>query len=98
MEYTHWIWRAHLPALLKLLAQAAQAPLRAQDEELLRYALHGTDSEAGQWADYPVPAGAALRARLALDPDDRDVLHVALFGPSSLCEKVQCLSLKKPFG
>lgn len=56
-----------------------------------------TDSKTGQWADYPFPPAAALRARLALDPDDRDVLHVDLSGPSDLCEKVQLLSLEEPF-
>jgi len=80
---------------LELLAQAAQAPLPAQAGESLRYGLHGTDYEAGQWVEYPFPPGAVLRARFALDNDDRDILHVALLVPPDLCEKVSLFSLKE---
>ena len=97
MEYTTWLWNAHFPALLELLAQAAQATLSAQVGESLRYGLHGADDEAGLWVEYPFPAGAGLYARFALDNDDRDVVHVALSAPPDLCEKVRLLSLEEAF-
>jgi hypothetical protein len=95
MEYTSWLWKARFPALLDLLARAAPAPLPPHAGESLRYDLHSTDSDAGRWLEYPFPAGAALRARFALDPDDRDVLHVALALPPDLCEQVRRLSLEE---
>ena len=95
MEYINWLRKDHFSALLDLLAQAAQAPLPAQESESLRYGLHGTDHDAGLWVEYPFPPGTALRARFALDNDDRDVMHVALSVPPDLCEKVSLLSLKK---
>jgi len=95
MEYTNWLWKAHFPALLELLAQAAQAPLPAQAGESLRYGLHSTDYDAGMWVEYPFPTEAVLRARFALDNDDRDILHVVLSVPPDLCEKVSLLSLKE---
>ena len=97
MEYTSWLWKAHFPALLELLAHAAPAPLSAQVGEVLRYGLHGTDYDAGLWAEYPFPEGAVLRARFALDPDDRDIMHVALSVPPDLREKVRRLSLEETF-
>jgi hypothetical protein len=97
MEYTNWLWKSHFPALLELLAQAARAPLPAQAGETLRYGLHGTNYDAGLWVDYPFAPGAVLRARFALDDDDRDVMHVSLSVPSDLCEKVSLLSLKETF-
>jgi hypothetical protein len=95
MEYANWLWKAHFSALLELLAQAVQVPLPAQAGESLRYSLHGTDYEAGLWVEYPFPAGAQLRARFALDNDDRDIMHVALSVPPDLCKKVSLLSLKE---
>jgi hypothetical protein len=95
IEYTSWLWKSRFPALLELLVQAAQAPLPAQVSESLRYDLHGSDYDAGLWIEYPLPAGAALRARFALDHDDRDIMHVALSAPPELCERVNLLSLKE---
>ncbi len=91
------MWSAHLPALLELLAQTEQAPLPAQAVESLRYSLHGTDQEAGQWVEYPFSPTTALRARLALDPEDRDIMHLDLSLPPALCEKIELLSLEPPF-
>ncbi|TGD76795.1 hypothetical protein [Hymenobacter wooponensis] len=95
MEYTNWMWKAHLPALFELLAQAARAPLPMQAGESLRYSLHSTDHATGLWVDYPFPPVSALRARFALDADDRDILHVSLFAPPDLCEKARVLSLEE---
>jgi hypothetical protein len=97
MEHACWILKAHLPALLRLLAQAAQAPLPAEATDALGYAVHGTDADAGLWADYPFPPTSPWRARLALDADDRDVLHLALSLPTDLCNRVDLLALESPF-
>ena len=97
MGYTTWLWKARFPALLELLAQAAQAPLPAQAGESLRYGLHGTDHEAGLWLEYPFPPGAVLRARFALGNDDRDIMHVALSVPPDLFAEVRLLSLEETF-
>lgn len=79
------------------MAHEAQAPLPAQADESLRYGLHGTDHDAGLWVEYPFPSGTVLRARFALDNDDRDVMFVDLSVPPDLCEKVDLLSRKEPF-
>jgi hypothetical protein len=92
MEYTFWVWKDKLSAVMTMLSLVAGASWGAKAWEEVRYVLQGTSNEASRWTNYTFPPTSEVHLRLALDEDDTDLVHLALTAPPDLLSQIKLVA------
>jgi hypothetical protein len=92
MEYTFWVWKDKLSAVMTMLSLVAGASWGAEAWEEVRYALQGTSNEVSRWVNYTFPPTSEVHLRLALDEDDTDLVHLALTAPPDLFSQIKLVA------
>jgi hypothetical protein len=72
-----WIWTDNLRPLFTELALLENYQFSDSDWMAIEYGIQGTDSEAGEWFEYPV---GHLVVSLALEPGAEEMVSVKVAG------------------